>query len=152
MHGSLPYVAYTGMCYPWLSTKYFNSLVVSTIHSHKKLCVGLLYILAYKSTPQISQGQLDPLILSSCLKSLKFRIIVVICEKCIVNINFFTGSETHSEREIERHTLTHGFCFDTKHAVPNKQQPGDAPRTTSKPNTLDCRFPSSGEQGLQCEQ
>ena len=41
MHGALRYVAYTGMCCPWWNTDYFNSLVVSKIHSHKKLWVGL---------------------------------------------------------------------------------------------------------------
>jgi len=45
MYGALPYAAYTGMCFPrWTYTYYFNSLVVSTIHSHKKLWVGLSQI------------------------------------------------------------------------------------------------------------
>jgi len=36
MHGALPYVAYKRMCRPRWNAYYFKSLVVSTIHSHKK--------------------------------------------------------------------------------------------------------------------
>ena len=34
-------VAYRGMCRPRWNTYYFNSLIMSTIHSHKKFWVGL---------------------------------------------------------------------------------------------------------------
>jgi len=41
MHRALPCMACTGRFHPRWNIYYFNSLVVSTIHSHKKLWVGL---------------------------------------------------------------------------------------------------------------
>ena len=54
--GAPLYVACTGMYWPRWNADYFNSLVVSTIHSQKKLRVGFLFSFSIKLLIRLDLG------------------------------------------------------------------------------------------------